>query len=68
MSRIAVIGMAGRFPGAPDVEALWQVLAEGRETLTVFSEEELREAGAVAVFESLDDLRERLDETPLRVK
>ena len=30
-----------------------------------FSEEELREAGAAAVFESLDDLRERLDETPL---
>jgi HAD superfamily hydrolase (TIGR01509 family) len=30
-----------------------------------FSDEELREAGAVAVFESLDDLIERLDETPL---
>ncbi len=45
MSRIAVVGMAGRFPGAPGVEALWQVLAEGRETLTVFSEEELRAAG-----------------------
>jgi HAD superfamily hydrolase (TIGR01549 family) len=30
-----------------------------------FSEQELREAGAVAVFESLTDLCERLDETPL---
>jgi HAD superfamily hydrolase (TIGR01509 family) len=30
-----------------------------------FSEAELRGAGAVAVFESLDELRERLDETPL---
>jgi HAD superfamily hydrolase (TIGR01549 family) len=30
-----------------------------------FSEQELREAGAVAVFESLADLCERLDETPL---
>jgi HAD superfamily hydrolase (TIGR01509 family) len=30
-----------------------------------FSEAELREAGAVAVFESTADLRERLDETPL---
>jgi HAD superfamily hydrolase (TIGR01549 family) len=30
-----------------------------------FSEAELREAGAVAVFESAADLRDRLDETPL---
>jgi HAD superfamily hydrolase (TIGR01509 family) len=30
-----------------------------------FSREELAEAGAVAVFESLVELRERLDETPL---
>jgi HAD superfamily hydrolase (TIGR01509 family) len=30
-----------------------------------FSEEELREAGAVAVYESLDELLERIDETPL---
>jgi phosphoglycolate phosphatase-like HAD superfamily hydrolase len=30
-----------------------------------FSEQELRKAGAVAVFESLTDLCERLDETPL---
>ena len=31
-----------------------------------FSEAELREAGAVDVFESLVDLREALDPTPLR--
>jgi phosphoglycolate phosphatase-like HAD superfamily hydrolase len=30
-----------------------------------FSEQELRKAGAVAVFESLTDLCERLDDTPL---
>ena len=30
-----------------------------------FSEAELREAGAVAVFESTADLRDRLDKTPL---
>ena len=30
-----------------------------------FSEEELREGGAVAVFESIPELLERLDETPL---
>ena len=41
----------------------------GIETITVmtggFSEQELRDAGAVAVFESMDDLRARLDETLL---
>ena len=30
-----------------------------------FSEEELRDAGAIAVFESIEDLRQRLSETPL---
>jgi len=41
----------------------------GVETIAVltggFAEAELREAGAVAVFDSVDDLRRRLDETPL---
>jgi HAD superfamily hydrolase (TIGR01549 family) len=40
----------------------------GVETIAVltggFAEQELRDAGAVAVFESIDDLRGRLDETP----
>jgi HAD superfamily hydrolase (TIGR01509 family) len=31
-----------------------------------FSEAELRDAGAVAVYESVAELRERLDDTPLR--
>jgi HAD superfamily hydrolase (TIGR01549 family) len=42
----------------------------GLETVAVltggFSEQELRDAGAVVVFESIQDLRESLDETPLR--
>jgi HAD superfamily hydrolase (TIGR01509 family) len=41
----------------------------GIETVCVltggFSEQELRDAGAVAVFESIDELRARLDETRL---
>jgi HAD superfamily hydrolase (TIGR01509 family) len=51
----------------------WDVEAARRAgigTLTVitggFSRQELLDAGAVAVFESLVELRERLDETPLR--
>ena len=49
-----------------DVEAARKA---GLETVCImtggFSEQELREAGAVAVFESVQELRERLDETPL---
>ncbi|MDQ3956404.1 MAG: HAD family hydrolase [Actinomycetota bacterium] len=49
-----------------DVES---ALRAGIETIAVltggFSEQELRDAGAEAVFESVAQLRERLDETPL---
>ena len=45
---IAVIAMAGRFPGAPDVEALWKNLLGGVESITSFTEEELREEGIPA--------------------
>ncbi|WP_433498361.1 SDR family NAD(P)-dependent oxidoreductase [Sphaerimonospora sp. CA-214678] len=31
---IAVVGVAGRYPGAPDVDALWRLLAEGRSGIT----------------------------------
>ncbi|MBN1272593.1 MAG: acyltransferase domain-containing protein [Candidatus Aminicenantes bacterium] len=42
---IAVIGMAGRFPGAANLEEFWRNLQEGRETISRFSREELEEAG-----------------------
>ncbi len=38
---IAVIGMAGRFPGAGDVETFWKNLCEGRESIRFFTPEEL---------------------------
>ena len=38
---VAVIGMAGRFPGANTVEMLWEVLKQERETIRFFSSEEL---------------------------
>lgn len=34
---VAIIGMAGRFPGAPDVETLWKNLAGGVESVTSFT-------------------------------
>ncbi|HEU4453750.1 MAG TPA: type I polyketide synthase, partial [Longimicrobium sp.] len=42
---VAVIGMAGRFPGADGVEAFWRNLREGVESITFFTDEELRAAG-----------------------
>ncbi|NRD66602.1 LLM class flavin-dependent oxidoreductase, partial [Corallococcus exiguus] len=38
---IAIVGMAGRFPGAGTVEAFWRNLREGVESITRFSPEEL---------------------------
>ncbi len=49
-----------------DCEAAGQAGVETVAVLTGgFSEQELRDGGAVAVFESLGDLRSRLGETPL---
>jgi amino acid adenylation domain-containing protein len=42
---IAIIGMAGRFPGAKNLEIFWQNLCEGVESITFFSDEELLESG-----------------------
>lgn len=38
---IAVISMAGRFPGAHTIDELWALLKEGRETTSFFTKEEL---------------------------
>jgi acyl transferase domain-containing protein len=42
---IAVIGMRGRFPGAPSVDALWRNLLDGVESISTFTADELRIAG-----------------------
>jgi amino acid adenylation domain-containing protein len=38
---IAIIGMAGRFPGASDVESFWDNLVAGRDSITRFARSEL---------------------------
>ncbi|NCT68904.1 MAG: amino acid adenylation domain-containing protein [Rhodanobacteraceae bacterium] len=38
---IAIIAMAGRFPGAADVETFWQNLCDGRDTITQFRPDQL---------------------------
>ncbi|HLP59158.1 MAG TPA: amino acid adenylation domain-containing protein, partial [Candidatus Deferrimicrobium sp.] len=40
---IAVIGMAGRFPGAKNIDRFWDNLKNGVEGITFFSREELQE-------------------------
>ena len=38
---IAIVALAGRFPGARDVEEFWENLVAGRETISLFAEDEL---------------------------
>jgi acyl transferase domain-containing protein len=42
---IAVIGRAGRFPGAHDVETFWRNLRDGVESIVRYTDDELRAAG-----------------------
>lgn len=50
---IAVIGMAGRFPGAPNLEAFWANLRDGVESIKFFTDEELLATGV-----SVEQLRD----------
>ena len=69
----AALEKAGADSGTLVGDSRWDVEAAanaGLETVCVitggWSKQELRDHGAVAVFDSLVELRERLDETPLR--
>ena len=42
---IAVIGIAGRFPGANDIDAFWKNLCDGIESSVTLSDDDLRAAG-----------------------
>ena len=42
---VAIIGMAGRFPGAPDLDAFWENLRDGIESVTAFDDRSLVAAG-----------------------
>lgn len=42
---IAVIGMYGRFPGAENVDALWENIVQGKESIISFTNEELLKSG-----------------------
>lgn len=63
---IAVIGMAGRFPGAKNIHQFWENVKNGVESVSFFSDEQLKEAGVsprmlenptyVKAFSVLDDV------------
>jgi len=42
---IAIVGISAQFPGNDDYRQFWQNLKEGRETLTFFTDEELKARG-----------------------
>jgi len=52
-AEVAIIGMAGRFPGARRLDRFWRNLREGVTSISFFSAEELREAGVDAA--TVDD-------------
>ncbi|WP_162290762.1 beta-ketoacyl synthase N-terminal-like domain-containing protein, partial [Streptomyces luteocolor] len=47
---IAIVGMAGRFPGADSVGEFWELLSEGREGISRFDDDELAAAGIPAAL------------------
>lgn len=55
---IAIIGMAGRFPGAENVDQFWSNLVEGIESIADLDDQELRAAGVdPETFGKLDYVR-----------
>jgi len=45
---IAIVGMSGRFPGARNIDELWQNLSAGVESITRLTDQEILEAGLPA--------------------
>lgn len=60
LSGVAIIGMAGRFPGATDVGALWKLLVDGQVPLHEITDDELEERPSAAVLNNPDYVRKRL--------
>ena len=45
LEAVAIVGLACRFPGAPNVQAYWDLVRSGREAIRRFTADELRSAG-----------------------
>ena len=51
---IAIIGMSGRFPGAPSIAAFWENLLDGKDTISHFNASELEARTAIENKTSVD--------------
>lgn len=56
---IAIIGMAGRFPDAPNIETFWRNLSEGQESITFFADDELDDFVPSALRSKKDYIKAR---------
>lgn len=56
---VAIIGMAGRFPGADSIDELWELLKEGKETVTFFKDEELDKTIPASIKNNPDYVKSR---------
>jgi len=45
LDHIAIVGLAGRFPGAPDLEQFWRNLRDGVESITRLDDRDLLASG-----------------------
>src|SRR4028118_533069 len=48
LGEVAIVGLAGRFPGARHTDEFWRNLRDGVESITFYSPEELAGAGVDA--------------------
>jgi phthiocerol/phenolphthiocerol synthesis type-I polyketide synthase E len=53
--RVAIVGLAGRFPGADDIDAFWGLLRSGESGLRAVNDAELEQAGVDAEVSSRPD-------------
>ncbi len=56
---VAIIGMSGQFPGADTIDAFWQNLSKGKESISFFSKSELDPAIGSKATEAANYIRAR---------
>ena len=59
LNGVAIIGMAGRFPGAASVDDLWRNLCEGVESITFFADNDLEPTIDTALKNNPDYIKAR---------
>jgi amino acid adenylation domain-containing protein len=57
--RIAIIGISGRFPGAPDIATFWRNVRKGVESVTFFTDDQLEDGADPAMRASASYVRAR---------